>query len=257
MRIARTGDCFWSTRISATAKSDVHRLLFLLGGSEGDILGRVADEFVPAAGGPDAAIALLLMGGPGWRDHAPEYTAPWMDRSARRHHVIVPDDQGKLDLEAASARIAEATGIFIGGGHTPTYHRLYASEPIRSLIRERHQQGVPVAGLSAGALIAPAICMMQTRAPGEPPTRSEVGLGLVSEVIVDVHFDQPGRLGHLLATMIGTRTSLGFGVGVSAGIVFDNGVFARAIGGPAYRVTMTDFTAPLYAIEPLSDPPPA
>jgi len=40
----------------------------------------VAGEFVPAAGGCDAAIALLLEGAPGWETYVPQYTQPWTQR---------------------------------------------------------------------------------------------------------------------------------------------------------------------------------
>jgi cyanophycinase len=73
---------------------------------------------------------------------------------------IAPDEQGVLDLDAVSAKLREATGIFIGGGHTPTYHQLYVTEPIRGMIQERYREGVPVAGVSAGALIALQVCVL-------------------------------------------------------------------------------------------------
>jgi cyanophycinase len=132
------------------------RRLFLLGGSP-TTFDSVADEFVPAAGGREATIALLLEGAPGWEKYVPQYTQPWIQRGVSRHFIILPDENGNLDLETASARLREATGIFVGGGNTPNYRRLFATEPIRSLIRERYERGVPFAGLSAGALIAPTV----------------------------------------------------------------------------------------------------
>jgi cyanophycinase len=125
-------------------------LLFLLGGSAAfDV---VADVFVPAAGGREARIALLLQGGKTWKKYVSDYARPWEQQGASQYDIIVPDEGGILDIEKTSAILHEATGIFIGGGHTPTYHRLYATEPIRSIIRERYQAGVPVAGVSAGAM---------------------------------------------------------------------------------------------------------
>ena len=220
----------------------------MLGGSDGGILDLVAEEFVPAAGGGDCSIALLLMGGEGWAGHVPEYVEPWTRRGAARHDIIVPGDGGDLDLAAASARLRGATGIFIGGGHTPTYHRLYATEPIRSVIRERHQQGVPVAGLSAGALLAPEMCVMDPEEIGGTSPRIEPGLGLVDNLIVDVHFTERERLPRLLEAMARTRTTLGLGIDGSACAVLVNGRSKRVLGGPVSQVTMTDFETRSYRI---------
>ena len=90
----------------------------------------VAEELVPAAGGCDSRIVLLLQSREGWEKHKPEYVQPWIRRGVSQYDPVVPGENGTLDLEAASARLREATGIFIGGGHTPTYYWLYATDTI-------------------------------------------------------------------------------------------------------------------------------
>ena len=124
----------------------------MLGGSAAfDV---AAEEFVPAAGGHQAKIALLLQGGSDWEKYVPGYTEPWIRRGVAHHHVIVPNETRAWDIDQVAVKLGEATGIFIGGGHTPTYRHLYATEPLRSVIRERYRAGIPVAGVSAGAFIA-------------------------------------------------------------------------------------------------------
>ena len=138
------------------------RRLFLLGGS--DAFDVTADDFVPASGGRAACIALLLQGGRDWQKYVSDYTRPWIQRGVSRYDVIVPDGEGRLNLEDVTAKLKSATGIFIGGGHTATYRRLYATEPVRTILRKRYACGIPLAGCSAGALIAPRICAFH---PGE------------------------------------------------------------------------------------------
>ena len=82
-----------------------HRLLFLLGGSAA--FDSVAEAFVPAAGGCDSNIALLMQGGQEWEKHVPEYTHPWIQRGVSRYLPIVPDENGTLDVDAASAKLRE------------------------------------------------------------------------------------------------------------------------------------------------------
>jgi cyanophycinase len=225
------------------------RLLFLVGGTEDNILDLVAEEFVPAAGGRDSTIALLMMGGQGWESYLPRYVEPWEKRGASGHRVIVPGDGGVLDLDDALIRLREATGIFIAGGHTPTYHRLYATEPIRSIIRQRYREGVPVAGLSAGALLAPDICVLHpSRTAADKPLTVVQGLGLVSDLVVAVHFTERNTLPILLEAMSRTRTLHGLGIAASACAVLENERLKHVLGGCVYQITMTDFESRRYTI---------
>jgi cyanophycinase len=222
------------------------KLLFLLGGSAAfDV---VATEFVPAAGGADAVIALLLQGGSDWHKYVPEYVEPWMQRGVTRTHPIVPDEHGVLDLDAIAAVLRKATGIFIGGGNTPTYHRLYATEPVRSLIRGRYQAGVPVAGVSAGAALMPEICVLSRDETSDGVLRTEEGLGLVGDLVVESHFSELNRLSHLLEAMAQVQADVGWGMDEPACMVFEDGQFTRVLGQSVHRIVMTDRAAGTYEV---------
>jgi len=222
------------------------RLLFLLGGSAAfDV---TAEAFVPAAGGRDATIVLLLQGGKGWEKYLSEYTRPWTRRGVTRYCPIVPGEDGTLDLDAASAKLREATGIFIGGGHTPTYHHLYATEPIRTLIRSSYQRGIPVAGVSAGALIAPEICVIPPEDTGDDSVRILPGLGLISDVIIGVHFTELNALPGVLEAMAKTRTPTGWGIDEAACALFEDGRFKRSLGQPIHEIAMVDFETKTHTI---------
>jgi cyanophycinase len=223
----------------------MHRILFLLGGS--DAFDVTADEFVPAAGGGNANIALLLQGGEKSSKHVAEYVRPWQTRGVVRYQVIVPDENGKLDFDQASALLASATGVFIGGGNTAIYRPLYAIGAMRDLLREFYQRGVPIAGCSAGALIAPDICAFH---PGESDNGSLVaqGLGLIIGLLLGVHFTSRDTLPNVLSAMAATRTGTAWGIDDSACLVFEDEQFKRVLGHSAYQITMTDFERKLYDI---------
>jgi len=220
------------------------RLLLLLGGSAA--YDTVAEVFVPAAGGRDAVIALLMQGGSRWEKYVPEYTQPWMQRGVSQYHPIVPSQDGTLDLDAASAKLREATGIFIGGGHTPTYHRLYATEPVRSIIHERYDEGVPIAGVSAGALIALEKCVLAPDEADDATFGIVAGLGLVSDLIVGVHFTEQNALPDVLEAMAKTQTKTGWGIDEAACAVFEDGQFKGTLGRSVYEIVMTGFEARAY-----------
>jgi len=220
------------------------KLLFLLGGSAA--FDAVAEEFVPAASGCDATIALLMQGGAEWEKYVPEYTQPWIRRGVSRYYPIVPDENGTLDLDAVSAKLREVTGIFIGGGHTPTYHRLYATEPIRSILRESYRKGVPIAGVSAGALIAPEVCVLTPDETDDGSLQIVTGLGLISDLIVGVHFTELNALPNVLKAMARTQTRTGWGIDEPACAVFEDGQFKGTLGRSVYEIVMTDFETKAY-----------
>jgi cyanophycinase len=226
------------------------RLLYLLGGSAAFEVS--AEAFVLAAGGAEATIVLLMQGGVKSQKYISEYTQPWIRRGVKRYHVIMPDEKGRLDFTVVTAQVREATGIFIGGGHTPTYHQLFATEPIRSLLRERYEQGLPLAGCSAGALIAPDLCVI---GPEENEDRASLtilpGLGLISNILLGVHFSERNTLHNMLEAMAISKTPKGLGIDESACVVFEDGSFKGMLGRTVYEIVMTDFENKNYKITPL------
>ncbi len=216
-----------------------HRLTFLIGGS--DAYEGMAGPFLAAAGGPAARIALLLQGGDRWPQYVLHYARPWMRRGVNCVLPVAPRLNEVLDLERARNILQAATGIFIGGGNTPTYHRLYGTGPVAALIRERYERGVPIAGVSAGAMVLMEQCVFLAE---ETPTQAlqvVPGLGLVRDLIIGVHYTEQNALPDMIEAMVLTRTTRGLGIDDGACAVFDDGAFAGALGQSFYDVEMRDF----------------
>lgn len=216
-----------------------HKLVFLIGGS--DAYDSMADEFLAAAGGHTAQIALLLQGGKRWSEYVSGYVEPWTRRGATVYQPVVPGANGRLNLTRARQILRSATGIFIGGGHTPAYHRLFATDPIRALIRERHDQGVPVAGVSAGALVALQACVLSADETPDKCLQIVPGLDLVRDVVIGVHFTSTNALPEMIEVMAKTRTKIGLGIDDGACAVFDKGRFRGILGQSVYEIEMRDF----------------
>jgi len=215
------------------------RKLFLLGGGN-KILDIVSREFIDAAG-PEPELALLLQGGPKWEVYLPQYVGPWARQGVRHYHLLVPDARGKLDVEAALAVLRSATGIFIGGGNTEIYRRLYAIEPIGAVIRERYQEGVPVAGLSAGSILASNISWLLPEESESSSVEVVQGLGLIKDVVIGAHFSEWNTLPQVLEAMSKARVNLGLGIDEEACAVLENEQIKRVLGHSVYQIEMTDF----------------
>jgi cyanophycinase len=120
------------------------RMLFLFGGNPSLI--EANQEFITAAGGNNSRIALLIVNTPGYQKYIPAYTNVWRQIGISAYSIIVPDDQGQLDFDTTEKVLLNATGIYIGGGDTRTYLKLYASDPIKGMLKTCYQNGIPIAG---------------------------------------------------------------------------------------------------------------
>lgn len=223
-----------------------HKLAFLIGGSTA--YESMADEFLAAAGGPTAQIALLMQGGERWSHYLPGYIEPWTRRGITKYYPVIPEPNGMLATDKAKEILQTATGIFIGGGHTPTYHRLYATEPIRALIQERYSQGIPVAGVSAGALLALEKCVFLANETQTKAFGIVSGLDLVKDVVIGVHFTALNALPEMIEVMSQTRTKKGLGIDDAACVVFDDGKFVGVLGQSVYEIEMQDFEKRIYSV---------
>lgn len=226
-------------------------LLFLLGGSPA-AYPLYANEFVSAAGGKHATMAVLAQSQSGWEKYKEEITRPWVERGVSRFLPIVPGTHGTLDLPSAQRALQEASGIFIGGGNTPTYQRLFATDPLKSLIRQRHQAGIPVAGISAGALISMEICQLVQEETGKAALELVPGLGLTGGFILGVHFSEWNALAETLEVMRQSKTYLAYGIDEPAYIVCQDGLFSHTQGQAIHRIRMGTPQAADYTIETLT-----
>lgn len=220
--------------------------LFLLGGTPAHKVH--TDEFVTAAGGRKAVMAVLAQTRVGWEKYKIEITQPWIERGVSQYIPVTPDESGILDKESASLALQNATGILICGGNTPLNHQLFASEPLRSIIRQKHLTGIPVAGISAGALIALETCQLTPDETGSNELQIVQGLSLTQGFVIGVHFTEWNALPEVLEVMSKTKTKIGFGIDEPACVVCEDGKFARALGKSVFQIEMTDFDKQIHQI---------
>jgi cyanophycinase len=200
---------------------------------------KVAGHFVRAAGGLSARTVILLPGGLRTIQSLPDYTGPLRRLGLTGAEGIFPEKSKDLDLERAVRHIQKADGILAGGGPTPVYQQMFATDPLLTLIRNRYENGAPYAGLSAGALIAPAKNVYSEGEIDGADLKVFSGLGLVGGFIVDVHFTERRRLPSMLEAMAMTGVFQGWGVDEGACAVFRDGAFAGIIGRGVYQVELT------------------
>ena len=214
--------------------------VFLIGGGwDAAGLAHTYGRFVAAVGDPSARIACILLD----HDERDAYFARSVEAFAAVGATgLVPAFVSperplqELDIEGAA-------GIFVGGGLTPDYYDAIVLAA-GSWLRERVESGMPYAGFSAGAMIAPvdgiisgwklrhgdgtlatladlAICSEDVSEDGEYlDVRPGIGL---APFAVDVHASQYGTATRLLHAVRTGRVPEGWAVDEDTMIELSNG----------------------------------
>ncbi|GHG10756.1 hypothetical protein GCM10017783_23960 [Deinococcus piscis] len=203
------------------------RQLFLLGGMEA--LDAFTKPWLEVCGERVAVLSYA----PSER-HAALYRQRWPEC---RVDFIAPPAGGELDTDQAAAAIDDASAIFVAGGDTAQYHRLYGSGPLHELIRARYQSGVPYAGLSAGALLAMEQCLIPGADSGEPD-RFCPGLGLLPGTLLGVHFAEWGGAATLHRQLRERQVRTGWGLDDHLTLHFRDEGQPVSYGGAAFLIRL-------------------
>jgi cyanophycinase len=150
--------------------------------------------------------------------------------------AVTAESEGVLALADGSAPTrawwAELDGLLVGGGLTSHYHRVLL--PYADAVRAAVAGGLPYAGFSAGAMIAPQRALLGGWRLGSTAVTHEDnaedldqitvvdGLGLVSSA-VDVHTSQWGTLSRLVAVVAAGEVTSGIAVDENTVVILDPG----------------------------------
>jgi cyanophycinase len=142
-------------------------------------------------------------------------------------------DEKKLrDLENAS-------GIFFTGGDQLRISSQIGDTPFEAKIREIYSHGGVIAGTSAGAS-AMADVMLVRGSSGESYKIGDLhlapGIGLITNVIIDQHFAERGRIGRLMGAIALNPRILGIGIDEDTAIVVHGHKFEVIGSGAVYVV---------------------
>ena len=136
-------------------------------------------------------------------------------------------------------------GLLVGGGLTPAYHRVLL--PYADAVRAAVAGGLPYAGFSAGAMIAPQRALLGGWRLGSTAVTHEDnaedldqitvvdGLGLASSA-VDVHTSQWGTLSRLVAVVAAGEVTTGIAVDENTVVILDPGTDGPTRDGGAGAV---------------------
>ena len=224
-------------------------LLIAIGGAEDKTRERVILRyFLQSAGGPDANLVVLATA-----SEVPETGERYAELffGLRAETVEVLKIETREDALGASQDMLDlleyATGLFITGGSQLKFSAALGGTPLAAAIRRRHQEGMVVAGTSAGASLL-AEHMIALGDSGASPRRRLVhlakGLGLAPNLVIDQHFRRRDRLGRLLTALSYNPEPLGIGIDEDTAAIIEAGGVMNVLG--AGGVTVIDASGMRY-----------
>ena len=125
----------------------------IIGGAEDKLRKRrILTQFVTAAGGPDARIAVIPTASSLGDEIVDLYDALFRAEGAAEVSVVRPQSREQSHDPDLVELLEKATGIFMTGGNQLKLSSIVCGTPLGDAIVAAHHRGAVVAGTSAGVL---------------------------------------------------------------------------------------------------------
>jgi len=206
--------------------------LFLFGGGPPFTM-NMAKLFANKTSHPKGPISILFVERDGWEDYMPVYTGE-LEKLGISEFYYLP--LPTTPIEQVIDCLSKSSGIMIGGGDTNLYADYIVETDISNAIKDRYELGTPVAGFSAGALISPELCVISPKDNEQNEFQHRRGLGLISNVLIAVHFSEWNEENHLRNTASHFSNHLYYGIDENTCIYFLNGKLKATEGEGVYRL---------------------
>lgn len=131
-------------------------------------------------------------------------------------------------------RIAHCDAVMFSGGNQLRLSVTDGGTEFLALLKKRYQEEpFLIAGTSAGAMAMSQTMIYEgnaTRAHLKGEVKMTTGLGFISSVIIDSHFEKRGRFGRLAQAVATNPSTIGIGLGEDTGMLITEGNRMEAIG---------------------------
>ncbi|MGC8488909.1 MAG: cyanophycinase [Clostridia bacterium] len=199
-------------------------LIIIGGGEDKEGHARILARVVEAAGGPNAAIGVLPTASEAGNAALVRYREVFTRLGAREVRGINLTNRLEADDKGVLGALDDLSAVFFTGGDQLRITSALGGTTFHHRLLERHQEGLLVAGTSAGASMMTDTMIVEGDAE-EAPTLNTVhlarGMGFWSGAVVDQHFSQRGRIGRLLAALAQNPEVLGVGIDENTAIEVD------------------------------------
>ncbi|MEP7059875.1 MAG: cyanophycinase [Actinomycetota bacterium] len=190
--------------------------VMVIGGAEDKFRDKVIlSRFAKFAGGPRGHVVVVSTASSLGDEATEMYRTLFEGLGITEVVGLRPETREEADSEEMTRAMAQATGVFLTGGNQSRLTQVVAGTRLGDALANAHDRGAVLAGTSAGAS-ALASHMVAYGSTGATPknrmAQLAAGFGIMSNIIIDQHFEQRGRTGRLLALVAQSPSLLGIGV---------------------------------------------
>jgi cyanophycinase len=213
--------------------------LILIGGYEDKHQERSILQQVAHAAIRDHGLLVIITAASGYpEERAEEYLAVFTTLGVKQVDVLHCTTREQASDAEHIDKLRHATVVFLTGGDQVRLTGMLGGSLAFQCLHDLYARGGTIAGTSAGAA-----AMSATMLFGRGGVQSHQllslemapGLGLLSDVVIDSHFAERGRLGRLLGAVAQNPRNLGLGIDEDTAIIVQGEVF-RVIGRGAVYV---------------------
>jgi cyanophycinase len=197
--------------------------LVIIGGSEdqqGDC--RILREFVRLGGAANASVVVVTVASEAQAEVGSRYAEVFDRLGVGEVRVLTVDRRGDANARSAVEAVEKATAVFFTGGNQLRITRLLGGTKLDTALHRRNEEGLVLAGTSAGAAMMSSVMITG----GRPETAFRVGIvelgpgmGFINGVLIDQHFEERGRLRRLLLAVAQYPHEIGLGIDENTAVV--------------------------------------
>ena len=224
----------------AVNKSQSGQLIIIGGAEDKEGECKILREFIRRAGGRNARIVVMTVATSLPGEVGSDYRYLFEKLGVDTVEIVDTERREDASYERNLEVIENATGVFFTGGDQARITEILKDSEIDSLLHQKFEQGLVIAGTSAGAAMMPDIMIVEGDGETNPRLDTvtlEPGMGFLPQVAIDQHFSQRGRLGRFISALVQQPAVLGFGIDENTAIAV-NGDEIEVIGEGA--VTIVD-----------------
>ena len=226
--------------VEAVNKSQSGQLIIIGGAEDKEGECKILREFIRRAGGRNARIVVMTVATSLPGEVGSDYRYLFEKLGVDTVEIVDTERREDASYERNLEVIENATGVFFTGGDQARITEILKDSEIDSLLHQKFEQGLVIAGTSAGAAMMPDIMIVEGDGETNPRLDTvtlEPGMGFLPQVAIDQHFSQRGRLGRFISALVQQPAVLGFGIDENTAIAV-NGDEIEVIGEGA--VTIVD-----------------
>jgi cyanophycinase len=207
------------------------RRLVVIGGAEdrsGEcvILRAFLRRATPVGG--DAHIVVIPIASDSPKRTGGDYVETFRRLGAGASEVLHLQSREEARAPRSIEMLERATGVFLTGGDQQRIMSMLGGTKLDTLLHHRWEQGMVLAGTSAGATAMSSTMLMEHSPEADPlegPVWTGPGMEFLQGAVIDQHFGERKRLGRLLSVVARFPHELGIGIDEDTGLLVDDHTF--------------------------------